>query len=161
MRGGASGARGRCASLEKGRRSSQRLNLVRGLVPAIYSGLAYLVLIGAVALANVSSTAKLTSLGAVMLVMLRSLAYGQQLQVANSGVHASLPQVRDVFGEIERYERQAFVDHGDPVDEVCPLVLKDVSFHYVDDQPVLRGVNASIDRGEMIGIVGQIGRAHV
>ena len=143
--------------LDRGRRSAQRLNLSRGLVPAIYSGLAYLVLIGAVALASASSTTKLTSLGAVMLVMLRSLAYGQQLQVAYSTAHSNLPQVRDVFAEIERYEGQAFVDQGDPVGSVCPLTLDDVSFHYLEDQPVLTGVSATIGGGEMVGIVGPSG----
>jgi ABC-type multidrug transport system fused ATPase/permease subunit len=127
------------------------------LVPAIYSGLAYLVLVGAVAIASASSATKLTSLGAVMLVMLRSLAYGQQLQVAYSGAHSSMPALRDVFLEIENYESQVFVDQGDPVDAVCPLVLDDVSFHYLDDQPVLAGVNATIAAGEMIGIVGPSG----
>ena len=143
--------------LDRNRRSSMRLTMARGLVPAIYSGLAYLALVGAVSVANVSSTTKLTSLGAVMLVMLRSLSYGQQLQVAYAGAQSSLPQVRDVFAEIEKYESQAFVDHGDPVAAVCPLMLGDVSFHYIEDQPVLSGVSATIHRGEMIGIVGPSG----
>jgi ABC-type multidrug transport system fused ATPase/permease subunit len=143
--------------LAQGRRSSRRLNLARGLVPAIYSGLAYLVLVGAVSLASASSTTKLTSLGAVMLVMLRSLAYGQQLQVAYSTAHSNLPQVRDVFAEIDKYEAQAFVDHGDPVHTVCPLALDDVSFHYIDGQPVLAGITATVNAGEMIGVVGPSG----
>ena len=143
--------------LNRSMRSSRRLNLLRGLVPAIYSGLAYVALIGAVMFASVSSTTKLTSLGAVMLVMLRSLSYGQALQVANSSFHSSVPWVRDLFAEIERYEAQAFVDHGDPVVAVCPLTLDDVSFHYTDDQPVLSHVSATIRPNELIGIVGPSG----
>jgi len=143
--------------LETHRRSSMRLGLLRGLVPAVYSGLAYLTLIGAVTMANESSSAKLTSLGAVMLVMLRSLSYGQNLQVAYSSVTSTLPAVGDVFDEIARYEKQAFVDEGSAVTEVCPLVLDDVSFHYVDGQPVLQGLMANITRGEMVGIVGPSG----
>lgn len=130
--------------LEQGRRSSRRLMLVRGLVPAIYSGLAYLVLVGAVGVANLSDTTKLTSLGAVMLVMLRSLSYGQQLQVSYSNVNASLPQVREVFAEIDHYEQQAISEDGSRLQAVCPLVLDDVGFAYVEGNDVLSGVSATI-----------------
>lgn len=143
--------------LERNVRSKRRLLLVRGMVPAFYSGLAYLVLVGAVFMASLSSQAKLTSLGAVLLVMLRSLSYGQQLQVSYSGLHAEVPQTARIFDEIEKYESQAFVDEGDSVQAVCPLVLDDVSFHYVEGQPVLSGVSAEIRHGEMVGIVGPSG----
>ena len=137
--------------------SNRKLVAVRGLVPAIYSGLAYLALVGAVALASTWETAALTSLGAVMLVMLRSLSYGQQLQSSYSNIGSLLPQVHDVFDEIERYESNAFVDHGDPVEAACPLRLDDVSFDYRADVPVLRHVSAEIVPGEMVGIVGPSG----
>lgn len=143
--------------LDRNRRSSMRLTMARGLVPAIYSGLAYLALVGAVAVANVSSSTKLTSLGAVMLVMLRSLSYGQQLQVAHSGIQASVPAVRDVFEEIGHYEQQVFVDQGQAMEAVCPIRLDEITFHYVEGQSVLRDVSAEIIRGEMVGIVGPSG----
>jgi len=143
--------------LDKGMRSGRRLNLVRGLVPAIYTGLAYLALVGAVWMASLTDQASLTSLGAVMLVMLRSLSYGQQLQTSYASMHTMLPAVNDLFAEIDKYESQAFVDHGDPVGAVCPLVLDDVSFEYVEGQSVLSGVSATIVRGEMVGVVGPSG----
>jgi ABC-type multidrug transport system fused ATPase/permease subunit len=143
--------------LDEGARSSRRLSVVRGLVPAIYTGLAYLALVGAIALASIWNEATLTSLGAVMLVMLRSLSYGQQLQTSYSGMQSSLPQVRDVLDEIDRYSAEAFVDTGDPVTAVCPLVLERVSFHYVEGQPVLTDVSAEIRPNELVGVVGPSG----
>ena len=143
--------------LQTGAASSRRLNMVRGLVPSIYTGLAYLALVGAIGLASVWNQASLTSLGAVMLVMLRSLSYGQQLQMSYSGVHSALPQVRDVLDEAKRFEAQAFIDAGEHVTEVCPLVLDRVSFEYVAGQPVLTDVSAEFRRHEIIGIVGPSG----
>lgn len=143
--------------LDEGARSSRRLGIVRGLVPAIYTGLAYLALVGAIALASIWNEATLTSLGAVMLVMLRSLSYGQQLQTSYSGVQSSLPPVRDVLDEIDRYSAEVFIDHGDPVAAVCPLVLESVSFHYVEGQPVLTNVTAEIRPNELVGVVGPSG----
>lgn len=143
--------------LAVGVRSARRLNMIRGLVPALYTGLAYLVLTGAVALAHLWGAANLTSLGAVMLVMMRSLSYGQQLQIAYSGVQSSLPAVRDLYGEIDNYNAHAFVDSGAPVESVFPLELRDVSFQYVEGQEVLSGVSAEIRQFELIGVVGPSG----
>ncbi|MGB8861964.1 MAG: ABC transporter ATP-binding protein [Ilumatobacteraceae bacterium] len=143
--------------LDAGMQSSRRLNMVRGLVPSIYTGLAYIALVGAIALASVWNEATLTSLGAVMLVMLRSLSYGQQLQLSYVGVQSAVPAVRDVLAEIDRYEAEAFVDTGDPVAAACPLVLEHVSFHYVAGQPVLTDVSAEIRPNELVGVVGPSG----
>lgn len=140
--------------LDVGVRSSRRLHMIRGLVPALYTGLAYLVLTGAVALASFWNDASLTSLGAVMLVMMRSLSYGQQLQMAYSGIQSSIPAVRDVLDEVESYTAQAFVDSGDPVETVFPLELRDVSFHYVEGQRVLSSVSVEVGKQELIGVVG-------
>ncbi len=137
--------------------SSRRLALSRGMVPALYTGLAYLALVGAVALASVWNTATLTSLGAVMLVMLRSLGYGQQLQLAYASMSSAMPHVIDVFAEVERYQANEFIDHGDPVHRVCPLRLDHVSFHYTPGQPVLHDITAEFDRRELVGIVGPSG----
>jgi ABC-type multidrug transport system fused ATPase/permease subunit len=143
--------------LDAGVGSSMRLNVVRGLVPALYAGLAYLALVGSVALASIWNDAALTSLGAVMLVMLRSLSYGQQLQTSYAGVQSSLPSVRELLDEVDRYEAQVFVDAGDRVDAVTPLALANVSFHYVEGQPVLTDVSAAFVAHELVGIVGPSG----
>ncbi|MDO8392276.1 MAG: ABC transporter ATP-binding protein [Actinomycetota bacterium] len=139
------------------RRSNRTLNLVAGMVPVVYSGFAYLVLVGAVSLASVSSTAKLTSLGAVMLVMLRSLAYGQQVQNAYTGVHSNLPRVAEVFREIEYLTHSDVSAAGEPVGEVGALEVRDVSFRYNPHQLVLKSVSASVAPKEMVGIVGPSG----
>lgn len=143
--------------LEQSERSKRRLVLSRGLVPAIYSGLAYLVLVGAVALASYSDQAKLTSLGAVLLVMLRSLSYGQQLQIAFAGLQSDVPHATGVLAEIERYQSLAFCDDGDEVNAVCPLAFDGVSFEYDEGQRVLSDLHATITRGEVVGIVGPSG----
>ncbi|MEI6401513.1 MAG: ABC transporter ATP-binding protein [Actinomycetota bacterium] len=143
--------------LDIGVRSSRRLNVIRGLVPAMYTGLAYLVLTGAVALASIWGAANLRSLGAVMLVMMRSLSYGQQLQIAYSGIQSSTPAVRDLFAEIDSFDARVFVDSGAPVETVFPLELRDVSFHYVDGQPVLADVSAEIAQHELVGVIGPSG----
>jgi len=103
------------------------------------------------------NTASLTSLGAVMLVMLRSLGYGQQVQQAYSGISASLPHVVDVFAEVERYAASEYGAEGDPVDRVGTLRLDGVGFEYEPGQPVLHEIDIEIAPGELVGIVGPSG----
>lgn len=141
----------------EGVQSTRRLQVARGLVPALYTGLAYLALVGAVGLASAWNTASLTSLGAVMLVMLRSLGYGQQLQQVYANMSSARPHVSDVFDEIDRYAASERTDDGQPVTQVAPLRLEHVSFEYEADVPVLHDVTAEIMPGEMVGIVGPSG----
>lgn len=141
----------------EGVRSNRRLQVARGLVPALYTGLAYLALVGAVGLASAWNTASLTSLGAVMLVMLRSLGYGQQLQQVYANMSTARPLVSDVFDEIDRYAASERTDDGQPVASVTPLRLEHVSFEYTADVAVLHDVDAEIEPGEMVGIVGPSG----
>ena len=143
--------------IDEGRDSTRRLTALRGLVPHLYTSLAYVALVGALALASGSDTADVGSLGAVMLVMLRSLSYGQQLQVSASVVSTMRPYVAELESEINSYRDAAVRDGGRPVGDVGDIEFRDVSFEYVAGEPVLTGVDATIGRGEVVGIIGPSG----
>ena len=72
-------------------RARRRAEVLRGALPVIYTSMAYLAILGGLAVAGVAGEGDLTSLGAVMLVLLRSLTYGQSLQVASGSMFQSLP----------------------------------------------------------------------
>jgi ABC-type multidrug transport system fused ATPase/permease subunit len=109
------------------------------------------------ALASGSDTADVGSLGAVMLVMLRSLSYGQQLQVSSAVVSTMRPYVAELEAEINSYRDAAVRDDGVPVGEVGDIEFRDVGFEYTEGQPVLSGVDAVIARREVVGIIGPSG----
>ncbi|MFM2077440.1 MAG: hypothetical protein RJA49_1330, partial [Actinomycetota bacterium] len=136
---------------------SRGLTSLRGLVPHLYTTLAFLALVGALALASWSDTANIGSLGAVMLVMLRSLAYGQQLQVSWAVVTTAGPYVDELEDEIRSYRDAVVVDDGVALDDLGDIELRDVGFEYLPGQPVLTGVCATIGRGEVVGIIGPSG----
>ena len=98
--------------------ASRRLSFLRQLVPAIYTGMAYVALVGALAIVAALDTAEVTSVGAVMLIMLRSLSYGQAVQTSIATISASLPFLGALDDELDRYGRAAVVDHGQPIGEV-------------------------------------------
>jgi ABC-type multidrug transport system fused ATPase/permease subunit len=143
--------------IREGRDSTRRLAALRGMVPHLYTSLAYAAVVGALALASGSDTADVGSLGAVMLVMLRSLSYGQQLQVSSAVVSTMRPYVAELEAEINSYRDAAVRDEGVPVGEVGDIEFRDVSFEYTEGQPVLSGVDAVIARREVVGIIGPSG----
>jgi ABC-type multidrug transport system fused ATPase/permease subunit len=145
------------ALIDESAERSRGLTSLRGLVPHLYTTLAFLALVGALAIASRSDTANIGSLGAVMLVMLRSLAYGQQLQVSWAVVTTAGPYVDELEDEIRSYRDAAVVDDGVPLDDLGDIELRRVGFEYLPDQPVLTDVQAVIRRGEVVGIIGPSG----
>ena len=143
--------------IDEGAERNRGLAALRGLVPHLYTTLAFLALVGALALASWSDTADIGSLGAVMLVMLRSLSYGQQLQVSWAVVTTAGPYVDELEGQIRSYADAAVLDDGAPLDRVGALQFHGVSFEYTPGQPVLSDVDVSIAAGEVVGIIGPSG----
>ena len=65
-----------------------------------------------------------------MLVMMRSLSYGQQVQTAMGALSNSLPYI-DVLDEtMERYSRQRAPGGDRVIDVVGPVTARHVSFAY-------------------------------
>jgi ABC-type multidrug transport system fused ATPase/permease subunit len=129
----------------------------KGLVPIIYTALAYLALTGAIGLAAAADSTGLASIGAVMLVMLRSLTYGQGLQTSLSSIAAAEPYVRALESQLGEYRAAARADGGEPIGRIGELSLENVTFAYVEGRPVLSDVDVTIKPNEIVGIVGPSG----
>ncbi|MEN9645114.1 MAG: hypothetical protein RL238_1783 [Actinomycetota bacterium] len=145
------------ALIDAGQESNRRLVLLRGIVPHLYTALAFLALVAALAIAGAADAGDVASLGAVMLVMLRSLSYGQQFQVSLAIISTSRPYLVELDEQIRSYRDAAVVADGDPVGPVGALELRDVHFAYVPERPVLHGLTARIEPNEVVGIVGPSG----
>ncbi len=143
--------------IDRNEATAQRLTFLRGLVPAVYTGMAYLALVGALAVVAAIDSASLTSVGAVMLIMLRSLSYGQAMQTSITSIHATLPFLGSLDDELTRYRNAQVIDHGQPIGSIGALRLDDVSFEYITGTPVLRDVSATIDPHEIVGVIGPSG----
>ena len=137
--------------------TTERMAFLRGMVPAVYTGLAYLALVGSLALVAAVDSANITSVGAVMLVMLRSLSYGQGLQTSLASINATMPFLDALQVELERYEAAAVVDRGAAVGSVGKLDLVNATFEYTTDTPVLHAISLAIEEHEVVGVVGPSG----
>ena len=143
--------------IDRTRRRTRALLITGGLSTPAYTGLAYLALLGALAVVAESRAASLTSLGASLLVMLRSLSYGQAVQGSYMGVLSSAPAIEELQNRLRLFEAGRRVDGGQPIGSVGPLTVERVSFAYVSGQGVLRDVSFTIEPREIVGIVGPSG----
>jgi ATP-binding cassette subfamily B protein len=135
----------------------RRAEMLRSALPVIYTSMAYLAILGGLALAGVAGEGDLSSLGAVMLVLLRSLTYGQQLQVASGTMFQSLPFLERLDVTLATYDA-AVASGGSLVPSgLAPIEARSVSFSYDGDRAVLDGVSFRIDAGETIGVIGPSG----
>jgi ABC-type multidrug transport system fused ATPase/permease subunit len=137
--------------------ATRRLTFLRGVLPAVYIGLAYLALVGALAAVSAVDSASISEVGAVMLVMLRSLTYGQSFQTSSATISATRPFLEALQAELQRYEAARLVDGGTPIGRVGPLALEAASFEYTSDVPVLHDMWLTIHPREVVGIVGPSG----
>jgi ABC-type multidrug transport system fused ATPase/permease subunit len=144
-------------AIERARKAGASLQFATGLATPVYTGLAYLAIVGALSVVAASNTTSLTSLGAAMLVMLRSLSYGQSLQGAVIGVSGTVPAIEELQRRLDVFEAGRRIDGGQPVDRVGAITMERVSFAYMQNEAVLRDISFTIVPHEIVGIVGPSG----
>lgn len=143
--------------IKRNREAERRVIFATTMVAPIYIGLAYAAIVGALLFVSASEATEMTSIGAVMLVMLRSLTYGQALQSSHATVLAGVPFIQTLQAKLTRYRRNRLLDTGEAIGDIGELRLESVDFAYVPGQPVLTDISAVIAPGEMIGIIGPSG----
>jgi ABC-type multidrug transport system fused ATPase/permease subunit len=134
-----------------------RTSLFARMTTTVYQNVAlFLVLIGMLGV-YAAGLSEVSQLGAVVLLLVRSLSYSTQVQ-------GSIQQAADLAPYLEQLEDQEHLyaenrQRGGSArtQSVEQLVLRDISFSYVAGQPVLHDVCATVERGEAIGIVGPSG----
>jgi ABC-type multidrug transport system fused ATPase/permease subunit len=130
---------------------------VTGGIPVLYQGFAMYLLVGALAIATGVGIGDLASLGAVMLIMLRSLSYAQAVQGNIQALHAVAPYLETLREEEDLYRAAAVSHDGVPFSGIGEIAFDRVDFEYVPGQPVLKDITFSVPRGEIVGIVGPSG----
>ncbi len=126
-------------------------------VPVVYQGVALLFMIAALAVANSAGAGNVGSLGAVVLIMLRSLSYAQNVQGGIQSLHQTAPYVEALRQEEATYARSVEVSGSTPTPSHPALTFERVNFWYEPGLRVLRNMSFTIEPGEIIGVVGPSG----
>lgn len=137
--------------------SLRRVQVLQGVLTPTYTTIAYGAILAGLALLAANPGGELSTIGAVGLLMMRSLSYGQQLIAMSGTVAGSLPSLEMLEKALTEYESQpAEVGTTRPASAV-PLSFDQVSFEYQRGRTALHPVTIEIAAGEVLGIIGPSG----
>jgi len=134
-----------------------KTQLLVKLVPSLYLGLIYLLLSIGIWGLYTYGRGHASSLGAIVLLLLRGSQSGQNVQAAYQGLNQTTPFV----DRIQKAEAQYVDSAPDFGEQTLPaidtLAFEHVSFAYRPEEPVLEDVSFEVRGRESIGIVGPSG----
>ena len=130
--------------------------LTQSLAP-VYMSLAYGAVLAGVGVLTVVGFDNMGVIGAVMLLMLRSLSYGQQLAAAAGSLSANAPFLDQVRTTVERYESLPSNAGTLVPTAVTPLEAREVEFGYEAGRVSLSSATFRIETGEVVGVIGPSG----
>lgn len=138
-------------------RARRRAINLNGSLAPIYTSLAFGAVLLGLAVAAMVGVGELSAIGAVMLVMLRSLSYGQQLQTASGNLMRSLPFLEVLDGTLDRYRSRRATEGRTRLTTIGAIEARAVSFSYNGDRPALTDVSFRLEPGEIVGVIGPSG----
>jgi ABC-type multidrug transport system fused ATPase/permease subunit len=138
-------------------RTGKRVSLLRGVMPHLFLTLAFSAIVLSLIVATSVGVGELSSVGAIMLVMLRSLSYGQQLQSVSGSLAAAMPFLEELEETRDRYRSAGATRGHISIEDPGTIVVSHVSFAYSESSSALSDVTLTIDAGEIVGIIGPSG----
>ena len=135
----------------------RRLRFFSRLQPYVYQYCALGLVLCGLAIAADRSAGNAGQLGAVVLLVVRSLSYSQQLNTSLQALNESYPYLQDLRDTLDDFETAAIERDGVPMPASSQVEFAGVSYAYGDGPFVLRDVTFSAGEGECIGIVGPSG----
>ncbi|MFN8108076.1 MAG: ABC transporter ATP-binding protein [Nocardioidaceae bacterium] len=137
--------------------AQQRAQIMNASQSQLYISLAFATILGGLAASSSIGSADVSVIGAILLLMLRSLSYGQNIASASAAVSTYTPflqQVRDLTAEYSR--TPASVGRLTPAN-ATPIVVTNLTFGYSDARAALSSVSFTIEGGESVGVIGPSG----
>jgi ATP-binding cassette subfamily B protein len=137
--------------------SLRRTRFVARLGTTLYRDVAVLFLVAAVAALNLSDGDRLVEVGAVALLIVRSLGYATMVQSALQQISELSPNLTKLDGRLQQLESS--VDRLGSADRTSfdTFELRGVSYSYDGRTPAIHDVDLTLRRGEVLGIVGPSG----
>lgn len=138
-------------------RRSHRVQLSTGLITPLYTTFAYTAVVLGLWALSAAGTSQVESIGAVIMIMLRSLTYGQQAQqlpVALSQFGPFTDQIDQIQSRLAENRREYGAEVIERFEE---LLLEGAAFDYANGVTVLADVDLRVPAGEAVGIVGPSG----
>jgi ABC-type multidrug transport system fused ATPase/permease subunit len=145
------------ATIDAGGEAYYRNQLLGRSVPAIYQAAAMVLIITTLAGINAADITSVRSLGAIVLMLVRALSYGQTLQSAYQSIGDLLPYADRVTEAIDSFEAATPLEGTTAIDRIEGIAFDHVSFRYSDTREALEDVTFSMAPGQCLGVIGPSG----
>ncbi len=143
--------------IETARGLFYRAQLLMRISPSLYQSAIYVILVGGLFALWELDRRGFTSLGGVVLIIVRAGSFGQVVQASYQGLRQALPFVERLQNTIRYYAASTPPEGEQPLSHVTTIAFADVSFSYRAERPVLKEIDFTIAAGEAIGIIGPSG----
>lgn len=130
--------------------------LVR-LTPSAYQYIALLIVLVGLSVVDTASRSDLATAGTIVLLMVRSLSYGQVIVTSVQRLVEIAPSVQRVRDAHELYAAHVADREGVELTDIGTIEVDHVSFSYDDGRPVLEDVSLTVERRESVGVIGPSG----
>ena len=134
-----------------------RTQMLARLTPGVYQSLIYVLVVAGLAVLYAARSGHVASLGAVVLLLIRAGAYGQQVQSTYQALRQALPFWERVQDMERRYEASIPVTGDRPLPQIRTLAFENVGFAYTPGRAVLSDISFDVTAGEAIGVIGPSG----
>lgn len=145
------------AHADEAERLGFRSRLLTKLTPSIYQYSALLLVVCGLIIISAMGGGEVSQLGAIVLLLVRALSYGQQMSSTAQQLAETRPFLDELVEMQARYERHRSPREGRRLQGMETLALRHISFAYQGDESVLDDVSLTVDAGEAIGVVGPSG----
>ena len=135
----------------------QRTRFLAEAVPGLFQSTALLLLVLALIAVSFVEVGQLAELGAVVLILIRALSYGQQVQSVLTSMDEKIPFMERLADAINKYDDNPQQDGRLDLPPVQSLSMQSVGYSYPTGAKVLSDIDFTVRRGEAIGIAGPSG----
>ena len=141
-------------------RVTKRLRVLSRMTSVAYRLGTFAVVLAMLAFIDSSGATNLAALTGALLILLRSLAYGQAAQATYQSINEIVPVVDQLVEERDRLQATAqsgiTADHAE-VTTIGRITFDEVDFAYPGGEHVLKQVSFEIEQGDFVALVGPSG----
>jgi ABC-type multidrug transport system fused ATPase/permease subunit len=123
----------------------------------LYKDLAILFLVGAVGGLLLFSEVDIAAVGAVVLLIVRSLSYAQSTNSSLQSVNELSPNLDSLLARLSSLEGSAEHVGTTALDAIDDIELDDVGYDYEPGRAGIDGVTLTLHSGEAVGVIGPSG----
>ena len=134
----------------------RRTQMLNQTVPILYQSFALGFIIVAIVFLVGAGHGRFAELGAILLLVLRSVSYGSNIQSSIQGLRASQGLLEDITLDLGRFE-DARITPGERMPESFEVDFDSVEYSYDGVTLALSGITMHIPEGKIIGVLGPSG----